>query len=131
MPNHVRCWEKGFYHRIGGHNIELSVIDDMDLISRTFLYGRMAKVNRVLYIQHEGERNTENNQGYATTTGHRFKEIQRINQLLQRKYDTDIHNRIIELGFDDPIWDEKNGCSDLHKEIDINSLPIMDVLIME
>ena len=50
MPNHVRCWKKDFYHKIGGHNTELSVIDDMDLISRTFLYGRMAKVDKVLYI---------------------------------------------------------------------------------
>ena len=55
MPNHVRCWEKNFYHKIGGHNIDLSVADDMELIVRTFLYGKMAKVNKVLYIQHQGE----------------------------------------------------------------------------
>lgn len=130
MPNHVRCWEKGFYHKIGGHNIELSVIDDMDLISRTFLYGRMAKVDRVLYIQHEGESNHGEGRG-DTTTRRRFKEIQRVNYLLHKKYDAQIHERIIELGFNDPVWDEEKECSDLNKNIDIKDLPIMDVLIIK
>ena len=129
MPNHVRCWEKGFYHRIGGHNMELSVIDDMDLLSRTFLCGRMAKINKVLYIQHEGSSNTEKVR--ATTTGDRFKEIQRINDLLYCKYDEAIHNRIIELGYSDPIWDDDGKCSNLNLEIPIGELPIMDVLILE
>ena len=130
MPNHVRCWEKNFYHRIGGHNIELSVIDDMDLMSRTFLYGRMAKVDKILYIQHEGESGGEHQRG-DTTTNRRFKEIQRVNHLLYCKYDKEIHERILELGFDDPVWDEKNGYSDIHKKIKIEDLPVMDVCIIK
>lgn len=131
MPNHVRCWERNFYHQIGGHNIELSVIDDMELITRTFLYGRMAKVNKVLYIQHEGNSGENTNRRGNTATGHRFKEIQRVNDLMYRKYDEAVHERILELGFEDPIWDEEWGCSFLNKEIDINDLPIMDLLIIE
>lgn len=136
MPNHVRCWERNFYHKIGGHNIELSVIDDMDLLSRTFLYGRMAKVDKVLYIQHENSddhnKNDENKYRKCnTTTSKRFKEIQRINFFLYRKYDKDIHNRILELGFEDPIWDDENGCSNLYKKINLTELPIMDVLILK
>ena len=121
---------KNFYHKIGGHNIELSVIDDMDLLSRTFIYGRMAKVDKVLYIQHEGVSESGNERG-TTTTSSRFKEIQRVNYLLQRKYDKEIHDRILELGFEDPVWDEESGCSDVNKKIDIKDLPIMDVLIMK
>ena len=130
MPNHVRCWKKDFYHKIGGHNTELSVIDDMDLISRTFLYGRMAKVDKVLYIQHEGVSETKEDRG-NTTTNKRFKEIQRINYLLYNKYDKQIHERILELGFEDPVWDDNKQHSDLNKKIDIKDLPIMDVLIMK
>lgn len=129
MPNHVRCWDKNFYHRIGGHNTELSVIDDMDLMSRTFLYGKMAKVDKVLYIQHEGESSGEHKRG-DTTTNRRFKEIQRVNHLLHNKYDKQIHERILELGFEDPVWDEENGFSDVNKKIEIKDLPIMDVLII-
>ena len=130
MPNHVRCWDKNFYHKIGGHNTELSVIDDMDLISRTFIYGKMAKVDKVLYIQHEGESCGEHQRG-DTTTNRRFKEIQRVNHFLHCKYDNEIHKRILELGFEDPIWNEENGCSELDKKIKIKDLPIMDVLIMK
>lgn len=129
MPNHVRCWEKNFYHKIGGHNKELCVIDDMDLISRTFLYGRMAKVNKVLYIQHEGN---SNGRGRGdTTTLRRIKEIQRINEFLYHKYDKQIHDRIKELGYEDLIWDEEARRSNLHKEIPIEDLPSMDVLMIE
>jgi glycosyltransferase involved in cell wall biosynthesis len=129
LPNHIRCWKRDFYHKIGGHNVELSVLDDMDLLIRTFLYGRMAKVDKVLYIQHQGESN-ENGRG-NTATGGRLKEIQRVNWLLYQKYDQEIHNRIIELGYDDVIWDENNESSDLHMAIDVDKLEPMDVLIIK
>ena len=110
LPNHVRCWKKEFYHKIGGHNIEMSVLDDMDILIRTFLYGKMCKVNDVLYIQHEGSSADNNGRG-STTQGKRFEEILRIGVLLRWKYDRDIHERIVELGYADEIWDEKNGYS--------------------
>jgi hypothetical protein len=128
LPNHLRCWEKNFYHKIGGHNTELSVLDDMDLLVRTFLYGRIAKVDKVLYIQHQGE--TLSNGRGNTATGARLKEIQRVNWLLRNKYDLDIHNRIIELGYDDIVWDEETQSSDLHKKIDSKDLVAMDILII-
>jgi glycosyltransferase involved in cell wall biosynthesis len=128
LPNHLRCWEKNFYHKIGGHNTELSVLDDMDLLVRRFLYGRIAKVDKVLYIQHQGE--TLSNGRGNTATGARLKEIQRVNWLLRNKYDLDIHNRIIELGYDDIVWDEETQSSDLHKKIDSKDLVAMDILII-
>ena len=101
----------------------------MDLLIRTFLYGRMAKVDKGLYIQHQGE-SKENGRG-DTATGSRLKEIQRVNWLLYKKYDQEIHNRIIELGYDDVIWDENNRVSDLHMAIDADKLEPMDVLIIK
>lgn len=114
-PNHVRTWKKEFYHKIGGHNIELSVLDDMDLMIRTFLHGKMAKVNKVLYIQHEGT--SQGNGRGGTAQGHRFKEIQRLNWMLKWKYDTDIHNRILELGYEDLVWNEEKQESDVNNEM--------------
>jgi hypothetical protein len=100
----------------------------MDLLVRTFLYGRIAKVDKVLYIQHQGE--TLSNGRGNTATGARLKEIQRVNWLLRNKYDLDIHNRIIELGYDDIVWDEETQSSDLHKKIDSKDLVAMDILII-
>ena len=127
LPNHIRCWKKDFYHKIGGHNTELSVLDDMDLLIRTFLYGRMAKVDKVLYIQHQG--NTQSNGRGNTATGARLKEIQRVNWMLRNKYDLEIHNRIIELGIDDIIWDDEKQISEVHKNVNIEDLRPMDILI--
>lgn len=115
QPNHVRCWKKEFYHRIGGHNKNLGVMDDMELIIRTFLNGQMTKVNKVLYIQHEGDSPRGEESG-ETTQSKRFNEIQRVCYLLYRKYDKAIHDRILELGFSDYAWDEKEGSSVLWKE---------------
>ena len=112
MPNHVRCWKKEFYHRIGGHNTDLAVLDDMDLIIRTFLNGKMCKVNKVLYIQHEGSSNDNNGRG-STTQGNRFSEILRIGVLLRWKYDPQIHERLLQLGYEDIIWNEEKGYSEI------------------
>lgn len=113
LPNHVRCWEKNFYHRIGGHNIELSVLDDMDILIRTFLNGTMTKVDKVLYIQDEGY--NEQRRSGTTAQSKRFDEIQRTNGLLKKKYDLQIHERLLELGSDDPIWYDEYQCSNINK----------------
>lgn len=102
LPNHVRCWKSEFYRKIGGHNPELSVLDDMDILIRTFLYGRMVKIEKVLYIQHEGPE--ERGTGTSNTQSKRFLEIQRTNEYLRFKYNKQIHERILELGGDDPCW---------------------------
>ena len=109
QPNHVRCWKSSFYHRIGGHNPGLGVLDDMDLIIRTFLEGSMAKVDKVLYIQYEGE--GERGNGGSSTQSVRFAEIQRTCHLLKVRYDKQIHDRILQLGYNDIAWDEQQGCS--------------------
>lgn len=112
LPNHVRCWKKEFYHKIGGHNMELAVLDDMDLLIRTFLYGKMCKVDKILYIQHEGSSDDNNGRG-STTQGARFNEILRVGVLLRWKYDRQIHERLLELGYDDIIWNEEKGYSEI------------------
>lgn len=105
QPNHVRCWKKDFYHKIGGHTQELSVLDDMDILVRTFLNGKMTKIEKVLYIQYEGE--GERGVSSDTAQSTRFAEIQRTDQYLKWKYDSEIHKRILELGFEDTAWNDE------------------------
>lgn len=124
LPNHVRCWEKNFYHKIGGHNIELSVLDDMDILVRTFLNGTITKIDKVLYIQDEGY--NEHRRDGTTAQSKRFDEIQRTNSLLKKKYDLQIHQRLFELGSDDPIWIDEFNCSNLGKEYDKSKLKILN-----
>ena len=115
QPNHVRCWTKEFYHKIGGHETSLSVLDDMEILVRTFLYGEMTKVNKVLYIQHEGDGERENATA-GTAQSERFAEIQRTDEYLKWKYDLQVHNRILELGYEDVAWNDRDNCSFLWED---------------
>ena len=51
-PNHVRAWKKDFYLGVGGHDINLKALDDLELMCRTYLYGKMVKITEPLYIYH-------------------------------------------------------------------------------
>lgn len=114
QPNHVRCWKKSFYHSIGGHNPSFGVMDDCELIIRTFLNGKMTKINKVLYIQHEdaGRRGESGN----NTQSVRYNEIQRFAWYLIKFYDKKVHERILELGFSDYAWNEEIGESEIWKD---------------
>ena len=92
----------------------MSVLDDQELIIRTFLYGKMTKVEKVLYIQYEGD--GERGVSKDNTQSVRFSEIQRTTMLLKQRFDKEIHNRILELGMKDEAWDEKSGESVLWKD---------------
>ena len=102
MPNHVRMWERKLYHEIGGHNKLTPVADDFELIVRTFLHTRMIHVKKMLYIQYNNKNSTVDNN--AT-------DINRRARLIRDHYDKRIHERIIELGFEDWNWDEELGHS--------------------
>ena len=105
QPNHIRGWKREFYHDIMGHNTDYSVLDDQEIIIRTFLSGEMTKIDKVLYIQHEedGERGEGNNSNAQSV---RFAEIQRTTMLLSDIYDELIHRRILGLGFKDEAWSD-------------------------
>ena len=49
-PDHVRAWRKNTYEEIGGHNVELSMCDDHELMIRTYLVTKFYHIPKVLYI---------------------------------------------------------------------------------
>jgi len=102
MPNHVRVWERNLYHKIGGHNKSIPVADDLEILIRTFLNTRMTHIKKVLYLQYNNGNSTVNNNSI---------DINRRARLIRDHYDLMIHNRIIELGFNDWNWDDELGHS--------------------
>jgi glycosyltransferase involved in cell wall biosynthesis len=50
QPNHVRSWRREIYHALGGHDESLDILDDQDLIARTYLVTRMKNIRKPLYI---------------------------------------------------------------------------------
>lgn len=57
-PNHVRAWKRSFYEKIGGHDANRAVLDDHDLVARTYINGRVAHIPKCLYVYHWTEKNT-------------------------------------------------------------------------
>jgi glycosyltransferase involved in cell wall biosynthesis len=49
-PDHIRAWRKSVYDAMGGHNVNLSVCDDHELMIRTYLATKMHHIKDVLYI---------------------------------------------------------------------------------
>ena len=94
-PNHARCWRKSFYQSIGGHNRLIHVADDYELMVRTFLKTRMARVPKLCYIQYADG---------GSTNRVRNKEIQRLVRSFSEWYDSAIHRRFVELDVDDFVW---------------------------
>ena len=102
-PNHIRAWRKSFYESIGGHNKELHVADDYELMVRTFLKTRIIRVPKLCYLQYISHSAQEK----------RNKDIHRHVGSIRIHYDKPIHDRLLELGCEDFVWNEEKGCSDL------------------
>lgn len=100
-PNHIRAWRRSFYESLGGHNKELHVADDYEIMVRTFLKTRMIRVPKLCYLQYIGN----------TAQRERNRDIHRLVRSIRLHYDRLIHERLIELGCEDFAWDERKGCS--------------------
>ena len=109
-PNHARAWRADLYREIGGHGRFIHVADDYELLVRTFLTTRMARVPKLGYLQwrNEGNRITGGN-----THLERNAEIQRLTWAFSERYDSDIHRRFQELGVEDFVWAE--GQPSIHR----------------
>jgi len=69
-PDHVRSWRTSVYKEIGGHNPELDICDDHELMIRTYLNSKMHRIPKPLYIYRITGQNTwlERNQAIQNTT---------------------------------------------------------------
>lgn len=71
VPNHIRAWRSSAYYELGGHNPNLHVADDYDLILRTVLKYDVCRIPRCQYLQYR-------NRGGNNFTFIRNKEIQKL-----------------------------------------------------
>ena len=57
-PNHVRAWRASTYLEVGGHDPARKVCDDLDLVQRTYLKAKCARIPEPLYLYRVDGRNT-------------------------------------------------------------------------
>ena len=101
VPNHIRAWRRTTYFEIGGHNRSLTVVDDYELIVRTFLNTIMCKIPKLSYIQF-----LYNNAGGRNTHDLSRADIQRRTRTIAAHYNEQIKARFEELGQHDWAYEE-------------------------
>ena len=101
VPNHIRAWRRSTYFEIGGHNRSLTVVDDYELIIRTFLNTKMCKIPKLSYIQF-----LYSNQGHRNTHDLSRADIQRRVRTIASRYNERIKERFEELGQHDWAYEE-------------------------
>lgn len=77
-PNHFRSWRTSFYKKIGGHDYTMDILDDQDILCRTYIQGKMHHINKPLYVYHLHPNNT--------CYGEKNKKIQELTLELHDKY---------------------------------------------
>jgi glycosyltransferase involved in cell wall biosynthesis len=96
IPNHIRAWRKEVYQYIGGHNRNLSVADDYELIVRTFLATRMVRIPKLCYLQFIAYKGNNVNTQHGSRA-----EIQRLSNSIAYYYNEAIRERFEQLGYHD------------------------------
>lgn len=97
VPNHIRAWRKELYHQIGGHNRNLPIADDYELIVRTFLNTTMMRIPKMLYLQYIHSSNSHDLSR---------RDIQRRVRTIMYHYNDKINERFKELGVEDYCYKE-------------------------
>ena len=107
VPNHIRCWKREVYFKIGGHNTSMRIADDYELLVRTWLETMFIHINAPCYFQRfdgTNSQDTENNRA----------DNQRRVRWTSNFYNKQIHQRILDLG----------GTEDFYKD-NLDSFTIM------
>jgi len=106
MPNHLRAWTRNAYFGAGAHGRRLSIMDDLDLLIRTFLTTRIVKIDWMCYWQfyfglfYDNQSNSTNTQNLVRM------DIQRRSRTISEFYNAAIKKRFEELGKRDWAWEQ-------------------------
>uniref|UniRef100_A0A6C0HDV7 Glycosyltransferase 2-like domain-containing protein n=1 Tax=viral metagenome TaxID=1070528 RepID=A0A6C0HDV7_9ZZZZ len=110
VPNHFRCWTREAYLDIGSHNANLQVVDDYELILRTFLKYKFCHIPMQLYIQYR-------NAGGDNFTFHRNALIQYYTDIISRYYNKALKERFDQLQVRDNVHNGKRGYDKVDWEV--------------
>jgi glycosyltransferase involved in cell wall biosynthesis len=101
VPNHIRAWRRDIYFEVGGHNRDLAIADDYELIVRTFLKTKFVRIPKLGYLQY-----IYHNANGRNTHDLSRADIQRRVRSIMYFYNDAINERFKELGVFDYAYDE-------------------------
>lgn len=104
VPNHIRTWRRDVYFQIGGHNRDLAIADDYELVIRTFLGTTMMRIPKMCYVQF-----IYNNHSGQNTHDLSRADIQRRVRTIMYHYNDRIAKRFTDLGIEDYCYTENKN----------------------
>lgn len=113
VPNHVRSWRSSVLQKIGYYNDLLYVADDYDLLIKTFLETKMARLPILGYFQYR-------NSVIGNHTFKRLDQIRKLQHLLSLHYRSNINSKILDIF-------SKNDSNLLEKGFDLKNMNIDNV----
>ena len=111
VPNHIRVWRRDVYFGVGGHNRDLSIADDYELIVRTFLKTKFVRIPKLGYLQY-----IYHNANGRNTHDLSRADIQRRVRSIMYFYNDAINERFKELGVIDYAYEQNK-----HNPLDVES----------
>ena len=94
VPNHPRIWRKETLLKIGNYSEFLPIADDYELILRTAVNTKMAKIHKMGYIQYMNN----NNNNFSLIRNSEINRLVPFHIMPQCYNDYDIQNKMKELG---------------------------------
>ena len=85
-PDHVRSWKKSFYDKIGGHDKDLDVCDDYDLVCRSYINGKCHRIPKPLYKYYAYPDRSSADMNPDGSQGERNARIQELTHVLHDNY---------------------------------------------
>jgi len=85
IPLHLRAWRRNFFHLINGFDNSLEIVDDYDILMKSFIYGKICRVSYPAVII--------NYYGTNTTQNYTVEETHRRADLVFEKYEKELKER--------------------------------------
>jgi glycosyltransferase involved in cell wall biosynthesis len=106
MPNHLRAWSREAYFKCGGHSRRLSIMDDLDILIRTFLTTKMVKIDWMCYWQFYLGLFYDSTSTFTNTQNLVRADIQRRARSISSHYNLRIKARFEEMGIRDWAYEQ-------------------------
>jgi len=105
-PNHPRIWKRDVLMQLENYSEQLPICDDYELVLRTSMYTKIAKIHKMGYIQYIND--NENNFSFIRNNEINRIGPQYISPLFYNKYN--VHEKMKQLdAFENPIYIENHS----------------------
>jgi len=88
VPLHLRAWKREFFHLINGFNSKLEIMDDFDIMLKSFVHGKPCRISYPCCVVNYYNTNTTNNYTFEDTHKRSSKVFDIYKEQIKNKFNT-------------------------------------------